>query len=333
MNQRGLSLIELMVSMLLGLMLMSGVGSVFLANRQTYRSNEGLSQLQESARSAFEVLSRDLRQVGLTACGNTGRIANVLNGATSNAFMAWVGLAGFDAGVAAPGTTIGAATGQRAAGTSAIQVQGIDGGVLSISSHNAATGNITINAASTDWAAGDILMVCDSSQTTIFHSTAYNSGTVAVGYAVGSGEAGNCSNGLGFPTDCSSSAGNPYTYSPNSSIARIQSSVWYVGNNGRTDEGGHSLYRVRLGTDGNPVTEEIVAGISGLQIQYHVRGAEVWANATAVSTAGNWDSVDAVELALAFESAEAQVSTDAATNNGRLQRNFTLVIALRNRTL
>ena len=54
----GFTLIELMIAMLLGLIVIGGVSSIFLANQQTYRSNEALSEVQDGARVAFEMLSR-----------------------------------------------------------------------------------------------------------------------------------------------------------------------------------------------------------------------------------------------------------------------------------
>ncbi len=48
---RGFSLVELMISMLLGLVIIGAATGVILANRQSYRTNEGLSQIQESARN------------------------------------------------------------------------------------------------------------------------------------------------------------------------------------------------------------------------------------------------------------------------------------------
>ncbi len=331
MRQRGLSLIELMIAMMLGLVIAAGVGSVFQSTRQTYRSVESLSQLQESARSTFELLSHDLRQSGLGICGDTSSIANVLNGASGNAFFQWVGLMGFDGEMAAPHITTGSGTGQRVAGTSAIQLQGVTGSGFAIANHMAASTSFKINAIQTDFAAGDILMVCDVSQATLFQVTHYYSSTLTVKYETGAGTPGNCSTGLGFPSNCSSPLGNPYTYGPNASIARFLSTIWYIGNNGRNTDGGQSLYRLRLGENGNLVTEEIVAGVNNLQIRYHERGANIWSNAANVEAANNWSVVDAVELALTFESAETQVSIDTTHNEGRLQHNVTLIIALRNR--
>ena len=57
----GLSLIELMIAMVLGLMIMAGVASIFSANSQINRSAQNVSRVQESARTVFEMIGRDLR--------------------------------------------------------------------------------------------------------------------------------------------------------------------------------------------------------------------------------------------------------------------------------
>src|SRR5215469_8159464 len=76
----GFTLIELMVAMLLGLVVIGGVTSVFLAGQQTYRSNEALGDVEQGSRTAFELLSRDIRNAGNTGCDtSSGRVANVVN--------------------------------------------------------------------------------------------------------------------------------------------------------------------------------------------------------------------------------------------------------------
>ena len=68
-----------MVAMLLGLIVVGGVVSVFLANQRSYRTNQALGDVQDSSRIAFEMMARDIRNAGLTGCSNNGRVANVLN--------------------------------------------------------------------------------------------------------------------------------------------------------------------------------------------------------------------------------------------------------------
>ena len=63
-KQRGLSLVELLVALTLSLLLMVGVLQTFLASKQTYSANTGLSRVQENGRFAMEFLASDIRNAG-----------------------------------------------------------------------------------------------------------------------------------------------------------------------------------------------------------------------------------------------------------------------------
>lgn len=62
--QLGLSIVELMVAMALGLLLMTGVIQVFLSSRQTYAANEAMGRMQENGRFALEFMARSARLAG-----------------------------------------------------------------------------------------------------------------------------------------------------------------------------------------------------------------------------------------------------------------------------
>ena len=85
----GFTLIELMVAMLLGLVVIAGVTSVFLANQRAHRTNLALGDVQDNTRIAFEMMARDIRDAGLTGCSNDGRVANVLNNGPAAGGSAW----------------------------------------------------------------------------------------------------------------------------------------------------------------------------------------------------------------------------------------------------
>jgi type IV pilus assembly protein PilW len=63
-HQRGLTLVELMVALVMGLILLAGLATVFVANKQTYRYQETLASLQENGRFALSMLERDIRSAG-----------------------------------------------------------------------------------------------------------------------------------------------------------------------------------------------------------------------------------------------------------------------------
>ncbi len=333
-RQRGVTLVELMVAMVLGLIFIGGAISLMLANRRSSDTNTGLSQVQEAGRTAFELLSRDLRQAGLSGCDNAGRIANVLD--TSGGalwWQTWYGINGFDDADVSNGVAFGAGRGDRVDDTDTVQTQGIRGLGLSVEAHDPGDAEIEINAASTTIEPGDVLIACDQDHATIFQATGYDAGDVKLTHDFGPAGIipGNCSAGLGFPTVCTP-AGTAYEFERNSLLGNFAATEWYIGNSGRTTDSGRALFRQRIGRDGDVLTEEIVADVTDMQISYRIVGADEFVAADAL-VATDWANINAVRIALTIESADARISSNLADNNGRLSRSFTQVIALRNRVL
>ena len=63
-HQRGLTLLELLVAITLGLAVVTGTIQIYLGTSQTYRVQEAQSRIQENGRYALEVLNREIRMVG-----------------------------------------------------------------------------------------------------------------------------------------------------------------------------------------------------------------------------------------------------------------------------
>jgi len=63
-RQAGLTLVEIMIALTLGLIVLLAVGSIYLGSRQTYRVQEDNARLQEAGRYALEVIGRSIRQAG-----------------------------------------------------------------------------------------------------------------------------------------------------------------------------------------------------------------------------------------------------------------------------
>jgi type IV pilus assembly protein PilW len=84
-QQRGLSLVELMVSIVIGLVLVTGIIQVFLSSQQTYTAQQEIARLQENIRFSHEFLNRDIRMAGYAGCisiGNT-QYENLLKNTTA----------------------------------------------------------------------------------------------------------------------------------------------------------------------------------------------------------------------------------------------------------
>lgn len=86
-RQRGLTLIEIMVALVISLILTAGVIQIFTGSKQTYRFQEQLSRMQESGRFAIEMLSRELRSVGYDGCA--GRSIDPVNTLNNPDNLAW----------------------------------------------------------------------------------------------------------------------------------------------------------------------------------------------------------------------------------------------------
>lgn len=70
-KQRGLSIVELLVAVVISMLLMTGVVQVFLSSKQTYASNEAASRLQENGRFALEFIAQSARHAGYVETANT----------------------------------------------------------------------------------------------------------------------------------------------------------------------------------------------------------------------------------------------------------------------
>ncbi len=69
-SQRGVSMVEVMISMLLGTLLLSVVFQVYLSGRQTQQLQTALTSRQESLRFAAMRLKRDVSMAGWSGCNS-----------------------------------------------------------------------------------------------------------------------------------------------------------------------------------------------------------------------------------------------------------------------
>ncbi len=321
--QRGVSLVEAMIALALGLLVTLGASTAFTASRQANRATEGLGRMQETARSAFDLMAREVREAGGNPCDSAVAVASVLNGAQGATPSWWADwdnpLQGFEGNVSFPGAAFGTGVGQRVAGTDAVLAKyASDLSDLNVVTHTPGTMTITVNNSPHRLQAGELLFVCNYSQGSIAQASSVSANTIV--HDVSAASAGNCSTGLGVPTACAPAAPNVFTYLPGSKVARFVASGWYIGNNGRADTGGRSLYRAtRTGV------EEVAEGVNDMQVTYLSSGAALYVDASAIT---DWSKVVGLRLALMLNSVQAGVSTSADT---RMTRPMTFTLSLRNR--
>jgi type IV pilus assembly protein PilW len=345
--QRGFSLIELMIALLLGLLVTAAAGGVFMSNKRVYAATETLGRIQENSRVAFELMSRDVREAGGNPCSSAATVVSQLTTGSNGWWTGYAdGLEGFEGTVAMPATAIGTGVGQRVTGTDAIQLHLARDGAVRVTDHDTPSAVLSVSDAA-GINVNDILLICNMNYAFVFQVTGLPSGKIQHA----GGTSLNCSQEFQFerPEDGScwtgASADAGYCFTEDDSpcdagsfapafLARVNSMQWYVGNN---DRGGTSLFRARVVNAGATETptvqgarEEIVEGVEDMQLEYLEAGDDDFG---AETTVGDWGRVIAVRIRLQMTGAEgALTGNEIRGQNGEvLGRVMTHVVNLRNR--
>ncbi len=366
-NALGMSLIELMIAMVIGLILMMGVIQVFGASRAAYQLSEGLARTQENARFAVDYLQRDLRMAGHFGCVNdqshlqtNGALLTHFTGSTEQALNFTQSIQAYEASDTGPedSQTIGAAaTGWSPTLPTSIAalnpLPGSDVLVLRFLSNEGAPvdaiasgGTTTITVPTDRWSSlthdgvanPQLFGIADCSYADVFAASSVSSGSGQVATA----------NNI-----------DRYTAQPSGQtvLYRAESLVYYVATGGG---GEPSLYRARYNGTGY-TTEELVEGVESMQLIFGQDRVEDLSTATpsgyiddyntadTIGTSANeWLRVGAVQVGLLIRSPDrassSQPTADAnrlhvlgmeivppQTNDGRYRGSYETTVALRNR--
>lgn len=324
-EQSGFGLVELMIAMTIGLVLLGGIGYIFIGSRGAFRTTENLSRIQENARYALDIMSRDIRMAGYAGCGNMAstRVTTIANPPVPQLTLG-NSLIGYDGGSGwANPTSI-----TRASGTDVLSVMGaFNGGVNLVG--NLAPNNANVKVASNPdgFVAGDVLIVTNCVNADVFKATSVStaSGVINIAHANSS----NTGNRVGI-------------YGPDAFILRMNQYSYFIGTPTVTATRPNpqpSLYRV--GLDGN--AEELVENVWDMQFRY---GLDTNADGAADSystTPVNWPQVVSVTVNLLLRSPDNNLSTSqqpVTFNNGtftptgadrRLYQVYSTTVGVRNR--
>lgn len=342
-RERGLTLVEMMVALAIGLFMTAVIAGLYLNTRSGFRYQEDYARLQENGRFAMEALTRDVRMAGYSACGDLSKFANVVNGGSSSPFLNFsTPVIGYEGGVStfpAALTSAGAITGTGA--PDAIILMGVDSSSeLIVQDHNPPAAQINTNTHTI--AAGEILLITDCSHSALFQMTGPNSATKTNAvHNTGTGTPGNCTKYLG--ASCGS-AEKAYQFKPGSSMMRVYSNAYFIAPS--SSGNGRSLWVMSLAgqTSGAPVANELIEGVENMQITYGLdtngnRSADQFLRADSVT---NWSRVVAVRISLlvsssknnissAFQTYEFNGSSITATDR-KVRKAFTESVTVRNRT-
>lgn len=317
-NQKGFSIVELMVALLLGLFLVSGVTGMYISSKQTYRMTDNLSRLQESLRFSLDFISHDIRMASYLPCRSTTNNTNaVVNGATTW-FLDYFdrGIHGYEGGVdAIPVASV-------VTGTDAIVILKASAFASSLNFHNAGGSAFELNSSFSDqdFERGRLGVICDPRQASIFQISDADTGLKTVSY----GDNTNI-----VPGNTTTTIGN---YGEDALIASYKPEIYYIRQSSQNTNV-NSLWRSYLVADG-PIAgtntaqmdaEELLEGVESMQILYGVDitapNDQVVDRYVTANNVADWQSVIAVRLGLLMATGEevtAQVDTNTYNVAGTL---------------
>jgi type IV pilus assembly protein PilW len=331
--QRGFSLVELMVAMLLSLVLLAGALSILYSSKVTYSESDRIARLQEAGRTVVELILRDSRAAGYTGCARPIRAGSFVNNLPNPNGLLWnfeQPIFGYDGSAGAFTPAIDAAL---------IPDATPDSDVIVLRTNREGQPSFRLNAAVTSAGVGTLSVDRPSGATVPAGQTMVISDCRGAAAFVAGAFAG------ATPTTATINYAGTLTrtFEIDARVTTVDTVIYYV--RPSTSGLGPALWRRVGAADPEPLIE----GVENLQVLYGVDTnndllVDQYDTAAAVNAANNWNRVIALTLSILVRTEnETNFDTDARTYNllgqvkgpfnDRRQRSvFTTTVVLRNRT-
>ncbi|WP_200182377.1 PilW family protein [Ectothiorhodospira mobilis] len=349
MRQQGMTLTELMVAMLLGLLLIAAIIQIFTGSKQTYRTTEASSVVQENGRFADHFLSHDLRMAGFFGCLGESEleftnnvdassnkypsdVSEAVNISVDNELRAYAIGSSLPSDLGALGLAMGSNEGDVMPNTEAVLIRRANqcpGGRVVPPLMGDQSANIKIaDAESCGLEQNTVALITDCQTADAFGIT--NNPVSGTKDTLTHSSALNLSNNLST------------TYGEDAWVYSMYAAVYYVG---RDRAGEPSLYRRMLGKGGTMQAEELVGDIEDLAFEFGIDQdedfvADTYRDTSELSMA-DWARVVAVRYSFVARSHEGNVidnvqeyrfdGQDMEGTDRRLRHVFTKTVSLRNR--
>ncbi|MGE4659998.1 MAG: PilW family protein [Arenicellales bacterium] len=183
-RQRGVTLVELMVALAIGLLVTVAMLKVYVDASQMYRFNEGLARVQENGRFVLEFIRRDARVAGFWGCYSDAALSNGI-AATSDAYINVA--AGHITGTSDDGLNeADSITFRSATGSGSLVTVGMSGTGDSVTLDSAGAFSTGTAALISDCENGDVFQITGISGTALAHAAGANaSPNLSKTYAAG----------------------------------------------------------------------------------------------------------------------------------------------------
>jgi len=300
-SSKGMTLVEIMIAVTISLFLLAGIITIFASTKNTYRTQEAGSRIQENGRYAFNIITQRVRGAGYIGCSSYTALTNNLNSTTSNPYNYSLAIEGYEANgtglnvtynITATKPAVSASASDWAAtngtstnlpadllsegvipGTDVLVVRAALGTGVKIDRNNNSA-QLFIDASNVSAGAcpdgsdmidnlctGDILIATDCSKSIVFQAS--NISTTGGGSCSNSPCANVVHAGSGTPGNNVTSWGGSSTdtFGTDGEILKMVTSVFYIGVGA---DGSPSLYLKE--NDGNP--QELVDNVESMQVLY-----------------------------------------------------------------
>ncbi|WP_088917713.1 PilW family protein [Granulosicoccus antarcticus] len=306
--QQGLSLIEIMIAMVVGLLLVGGMITVFAGSKRSAELNKTMAMIQENGRFALSSMVSDVRLAGFQGCTDSrikarirATLAPTSDFSLSNISSSLINADGSWAPAAPLNFVPPTTAGSPLPGTYALSVQFGSPETRQIQAMaNVSTDVVIAGSDPAIVTTGDLALISNCQVADIFMVTNAANGVLKHA-AVGNG--GN--NRLSAPYG--------QTSNERARIMRFEANIYYVGNTQRTNAAGepvYALYRQSWPYDRPPV--EMVEGVSNMKVRLGFRNPDGNSNLNYVSpedSAAASGRVESVEIGILMQSFE-QVAAD-----------------------
>lgn len=233
-RQSGVSMVELMIAMMLGLFLLFALVEILINGKQSFGSANNLSRLQENGRIATNLVVTDLKRAGYL--GGNSNIQDIY-GTTGQ-------VAASNPNCATANNTWGRRISQPLEG-----LNDTNAGYACIPNATYLRGDVLAIRHAMPWIEGGAL---DANR--LYLRSSLFQGKIFLGNAADSGD-----NKIDDPQG-------------QLNVRELQTHAYFVGNSGRTCAGNAipSLFRVSLDDNGEPDIDELLPGVEDFQVQYRV---------------------------------------------------------------
>ncbi len=369
-KSKGLTLIELLIALTLGMGILIALSSVYIAAKQSFRFQDSTGRMQEDASYALELMSKELRMTGFSGCvgvetivQSTPTVSTITYPAltwdeitpsgiaglnplatlfptdtniTSRAYAPHNIFRGFDSGQSSmfSGT---ASTPDFVSASSIFFAGGFAESAALSSAMLTTTSAISASTNTFGWSGKNLLfIISDCVDANLFKGAVTTAGgTLTIAHGTSDGNTMN-----GFRND--------KIYGTDATLVKAQWVYYYLAT--RSGATTPSLYRLNFDGESRRNSEEIIANVEGMAIHYGEASSAsplVVANwRTTAASVTDWNRVVAVRVGLMMVSGQTDSNADVVptsttllgssytiptSNSSRVRNEFSTTIVLRNR--